>query len=194
MRFLEHGKTKRLKVLLISIIFVILGIIIAVFAGYRHVLDKPETLISLVQDEANIAMHRIRQTATRDGLREWSLEAESGRFVESRQEAILENLSVTFFMENDNEIYLTADQGILRTDTNNIEVRGNVIVRNQSLRLETEKLRYDHGKRAFSSDLPVKIIDNSFKLMADSLVFDLNTNKALLEGNVKGAFSEDFDW
>ena len=71
-----------------------------------------------------------------------------------------------------------------------MEITGNVVVKNESYRIKTENLTYDHKKRIVFTKVPVRIISDSFNFLADFMFFDLNTNKALLEGNVKGTFSE----
>ena len=47
-------------------------------------------------------------------------------------------------------------------------------------------------KRIIFSKVPVNITGNSFELVADSMSLNLNNNKALFEGKVKGTFSEQF--
>jgi len=86
------------------------------------------------------------------------------------------------------KVYLTADEGVLKTDSNDIELTGNVILKNENYRLKTENLCYNHRTRVFSSEVPVKITGAGFDLAADSVSFDLNTNKTVFEGSVKGNF------
>jgi len=105
---------------------------------------------------------------------------------------VLNDLSVTFFLENKQEVYLTANKGILQTDSKDIEITGNVVVTNESSRLFTEKIQYKRGRHLLLSKVPVKIVGNSYKLTADRMSLDLNTNKTVFEGRVEGAFSENF--
>ncbi len=105
---------------------------------------------------------------------------------------VLNDLSVTFFLKNKQEVYLTANRGILKTDSKDIEITGNVIVKNESSKLFTEKIQYKHGLRLLLSKVPVKIVGNSYRLTADRMSLDLNTNKTVFEGRVEGAFSENF--
>ena len=104
----------------------------------------------------------------------------------------MKDLSITYFIENNQEVYLKADQGILNTDTNDIEFSGNVVVRNTEYRLATEKLSYEHKRRLIFTENPVHISGNASKLAADSLTYDLNANQIVLSGNVAAAISRDF--
>jgi LPS export ABC transporter protein LptC len=175
---------------LLLIILAILGLLTAIFADYRRILSKPEKIISLIEEGTSISAGRIRQTATRNGVTEWSLESVSAKYLNEKKQAVFQDLSVTFFLKDSRKVYLTANEGILKTDSNDIEVTGNVVVKNEDYNLKTEKLYYEHEKRIFSSKSPVEIIGSAFDLAADAMFFDLNTNRTVFQGNVKGAFQQ----
>lgn len=185
-------KINKLSTILLIVILLTLGTVIAVFIGYRKVSNAPEILLSSIQDGANLSLGKIRQTATRDGKKEWSLEAGSAHYMESEKKAVLKDLFITYFLEDDRKVYLNADQGILNTDTNDIEFSGNVVIRNEEYRLTTEKLSYEHKRRFIFTQDPVNILGDSAELSADSATFDLAANKIVLTGNVESAISRNF--
>lgn len=190
MLFKKNTKKKRLKIFLVAIILLSLGAISAVFIGYRLILNKEGKFISSLHNKANISISKVYQTATRDGIKEWSLEAKSAYYIDSTKQANLQDVIVTFFLKDEGKVYLTADQGILKTDSKDIEVTGNVLVQNETYRLRTKKLNYKHTKRIIFSKVPVEIVGDSLNLTADSMSFDLNTNRILFEGRIDGNFSE----
>jgi LPS export ABC transporter protein LptC len=186
----KNTNNKKLKFFLVVIIFLSLCVISAVFIGYRLILNKEDKFISSLHSKANISIDQVYQTATRDGIKEWSLEAKSAYYIDATKQANLQDVIVTFFLKDEEKVYLTADQGILKTDSNDIEVTGDVIVRNETYTLKTKKLNYEYTKRIIFSKVPVEIVADSLNLAADSMSFDLNTKKTVLEGNVKGSFNE----
>jgi len=186
----KNQNPRKLKFFLISIIIILLGIIIAVFSVYRSILDEAAGLKSSIQSAAKMSLGKVHHTATRDGVTEWSLDASSAGLLDEKKQLILDDLSVVFYMKDGKKAYLTAAKGFLHTDSNDIEVAGNVVVKSNNYVLKTEKLNYDHTRRILFSTIPVEINSDSERLTADSISFDLNTKKAMLEGNVKGAFSE----
>jgi LPS export ABC transporter protein LptC len=192
MKFIKNMYQKKLKFFLISLIFLTFGVIIIVFLQYRHVLEKNDTLVSIVQSKANISIGKAHQTATRNGRKEWSLDAASADYMAKNNQAIFKDLSVTFYLKDETKVYITANQGILKTDSNDMEIFGNVVVKNNDYKLRCENLYYKHGERIIFSKVPVNITGDSFELVADSMSLNLNTNKALFEGSVKGTFSEHF--
>lgn len=160
------------------------------FAFHRYVLEKPETLLTELGDKAQLSLKKIHQTATRSGITEWSLDADSARYLDEDKQVILQNLSVEFFMDDDTRLLLTADQGTLQTGTNDIEVRKNVHVTKEDLELWTEALHYNHQKRILSSDTAVRILSNGSEVTANTFIYDLNTRQAVLNGDVRGIFRE----
>ena len=192
MKFIKNTYRKKLKFFLISLIFLTFGVILIVFLQYRHVLEKNDISVSIGQSKANISIGKAQQTATRNGRKEWSLEAASADYMDKNSQAIFKDLSVIFYLKDETEVYITANQGILKTDSNDMEIYGNVVVRNKDYKLICDNLYYKHDKRILFSKVPVNITGDSFEIVADSMSLNLNTNKALFEGKVRGTFSEHF--
>lgn len=188
MLFSEKINSKKVKLFLLSTIIITLCLITAVFIGYRRILSKNKNLVLSIQSQASLSINKVHQTATRNGIKEWSLDASSAQYMDSKKQAIFKDLSVTFFLKDESEVYLTADHGILKIDTNDIETSGNVILVNGNYRLKTESLYYEHQNRKIITKVPVQITGNSSHFMADSMSFDLSTKQTLLEGKVEGIF------
>ncbi len=177
---------------MLVVMLVTFGTIAAVFIGYQRVSTAPELLLSSIKDGANLSLGKIRQTATRDGKKEWSLEAGSAHYIENDKKAVLKNLFITYFLKDNREVYLEAEEGILQTDTNDIEFSGNVVIRNEDYQLRTKRLNYEHERRVIFSNDPVQISGEAVELSAKSIKYDLNLNKIILTGNVEAAISRDF--
>ncbi len=185
-------KTKKLSILLLTVILLTVGMIVSVFIGYRQVSNAPELLFTSIKEGANLSLGKIRQTSTRDGKKEWSLEADSANYMEAENKVDLKNLSVIYFLKDNREVYLEADQGILQTDTNDIEFSGNVVIRNEEYQMKTEHLNYEHDRRIIICDESIRILGQGGELTAESAKYDLNADKVVLKGNVVATVSRDF--
>jgi len=177
---------------LLAVILVAIGTIGAVFIGYQRVSTAPELLLSSIKEGANLSLGKIRQTATRDGKKEWSLEADSAIYLENDKKAVLKNLLITYFLKDNHEVHLEAEEGILQTDTNDIEFSGHVVIKNEDYQLKTRRLSYEHGPRVIFSNDPVKISGEAIELSANSIKYDLNNNKIILTGKVEADVARDF--
>ncbi len=186
----KYKKSKKLKIILVAIASIVLSIVIVVYIGYRRLSKAPDMILSTIQDGADMSIGKINQTSTRDGKREWSLEASSARYSQTKKEVILKDLSITFFLDDGSEVNLTAKRGILNTRTNDIEVTGDVVVIREDYELTTQKLNYNHDKRIVFSKVPVLIVGDDAEISADSASLNLNTKKLRLKGNVESSISE----
>jgi LPS export ABC transporter protein LptC len=188
----EYKKPKKIKIFLLATIFIVLGGVIGIYIGFQQDSKVSESIPESVEPDATLSIGKIHQTATRKGKKEWSLEANSARYVDKTSQMVLKDLMVTFFLDDKSEITLAADKGILNTDSNDIEVSGNVVVKNKEYKLLTERLNYAHDKRVLYSTAPVTISGPSAHLAADTISFDLNTKKVTLEGSVETTLDNNF--
>lgn len=67
--------TPKFKLFLAVLILVVLGGTAAIFVGYRGIMNKSDTFVSGIRDSANISIGNVHQTSTRNGVKEWILEA-----------------------------------------------------------------------------------------------------------------------
>ena len=185
----QYLKSKKLKLALLSVILVGVGIVVVVYFAYQRLSDAPELILSTIQEGADMSIGKIHQTATRDGRREWSLEAASAHYMEDKKQVILRDLSVIFYLEDGTEAYLTADSGVLNTVSNDIQVSGNVIIKKDAYQLVTEKLDYKNNERMIYAHLPVLITGEDARVSADSASFDLDAKTVRLKGNVESTLS-----
>jgi LPS export ABC transporter protein LptC len=186
-------RASNLQRILWSIIAIVLCGLIGIFIGYRRLLEERDVFIEGVKDAAIISVEKILQTATRDGIKEWDLEAVSGRYLAGVNQAELEQLQVTFYLANGSTVSLTADAGILHTDTKNMRVEGNVVVISGDYRLTTQSLHYDFDKRQLYTHDAVVITGQKVNLTGDSLVVELDQHRARLAGNVKSMLLASID-
>ncbi|MEW5909114.1 MAG: LPS export ABC transporter periplasmic protein LptC [Thermodesulfobacteriota bacterium] len=187
---LSHlNRSRLIRFALSGIIFLGLAGVVAIFIDYRASNpDKTEALKP--QGKADISLTEIRHTAMKDGKKEWTLTAKSAHLVDRKNKTYVESPSIIFFLDNGEEVLLTARQGVLAVDSNNITVEGDVEIKHKDYVLNAHKLYYIHDKRLIFSKLPVEIRGKIFHLVADRMTHDLNTSRSVFDGNVKGFYHE----
>jgi len=193
MRFIGNNNNKKLRIFLLSIVFILSGVIMVVFIRHRSTGVTSEKISSPIQKKASMFLDNVYQESIRDGIKEWSLNAGSACYVDEKHEVVFQNISVTFFLKDGGEIYLKAKHGILKTDSKNIDVKGNVVVETESYRLTASQLFYDNNNRIIYSKNSVKITENALNLSAASICVDLDTNRIDFEGEVSGVFSATYN-
>ena len=148
----------------------------------------PEELVSISPESKDVSLNRIHHVATRDGVKEWILDAESAEYDKAENKTIFTDVAATFFLKDGTDIQLTSRHGVLLTDTKDMEVSKDVVVRSGPYELETERLFYDHERRSIATDMPIVIRGNGVRVTGKSMLFSLNTERAVLTGAVEAVF------
>lgn len=187
---LPQNRSERIRSALALVIVVTIGLLIVLFIGYRWLRTDPQRLVSTIQQQASMSIGKVHQVSTRNGVREWVLDAESAQVVDEARKLMLEGVSVVYYLSNGDQVTLKADHGNLNTDSSDIEVFDNVVVTYQSYKLETQKLMYAHETRLITCPAQVVLTAETSVLTADSMTFDLNQNRSTFEGNVEVIFHE----
>jgi LPS export ABC transporter protein LptC len=73
-----------------------------------------------------------------------------------------------------------------------MEASGNVVVINKEYKLLTERLNYSNKKRVLYSKAPVKISGPDMLVTADTISFDIDTQKVTMEGSVETTLDDNF--
>ncbi len=177
------------KIFLGLIIFISLGVLAFVFTGHKRLLKDNKPLVSALKKGAAMEICSVSQKATKDGITQWCLNADSASLL-GGEKAVFKKPVVTFFMKDKSKITLKAEQGSVFTKSNDIDVKGDVIMKGMEYELKTQLLSYEHKKRFFYIKSPVKIQGKRFDISADRGTYDLKSGKAVLEGNVKGIIND----
>lgn len=187
----NHAKIRLLLIL------VLIFIIVCLFAIYFYEKFSADTLLIKnikIDSKAALVLSSMHQTSTKNGVKEWTIDATSAKLLKDKNKVIMENVSIVFFMKNLKKIYLSSKHGALDTKTHDMTFTDNVKVRHSGYTLETEILHYEQKRHMIYSTKHVRIKDHDSMIEGDSLKVDLNKNRTILRGNVKGLFSENSDF
>jgi LPS export ABC transporter protein LptC len=144
------------------------------------------TVVSKLSEKTIMSLDHVRQTATRDGMVQWELTADSAELKSGGNTMVLHAPKVDFFLKDGSQVHLTAEKGVLNTKSNDMQVQGKVYVRNDRYTLTTEMLAYQHERNTLQSDQPVRISGEEIDLTAAAMTYDLNTDQAQFSGQVNG--------
>jgi LPS export ABC transporter protein LptC len=162
----------------------------AVFYFYRQTGPAPEQLLEAIPEGASIAIGRVEQTSVRDGVKEWTLEADAVRYDAEGQKAVFENIRVVFFPREGGEVHLRAREGVLHTRLQNMDLKGDIHIQQDDTHMWTEVLHFDNAARRLTGPTAVRITGQGFELAGEAITIELETRRAVLQGAVKGSFSD----
>jgi len=172
----------------------IFGVVLTVFIGYRTGSNPQEMVLSsMLKDDVAISMADVQQTSIKNGVKDWSLNAASAQFLYKKNQVVFDDLDVTFYLDDGGSVKLSAQKGYLNTETQDIQIEGNIVADDGDIKFRTESLDYDHELRILVSAQPVQLFGNSFCLTAASAAYNMATSRAIFEGQVEGTLFDSFN-
>lgn len=162
---------------------------VAIYTSRPNKVSGP-TLAQLqhILPQAKVAMDQFQRSEVKDGKKVWEIEAERGEFSPVSGDAALIKSKLKLFRPNNEVITIISDRAILKLDGTKLKLanlQGNVqIVRNDTLRINTEEAVYNKDEGVVSGNKRVKISQDTGDVTADSFRAKIETSEVLLQGNV----------
>ncbi len=178
----------RLRIILLCAMGLLLVGLAAGLLKYQRLKEEPETALSLLGEKSNVSLDTIHHVATRDGVKEWVLDAQTVQYQAAEKKTILKGVSVTFFLKDGRTVHLTGNDGVLFTNTTDMELSGNIVVQSGSHELKTEKLYYDHKARSVSTNTPVMVEGDGVYLSGNNMKFSFKDQQGAVWGNIRAVF------
>jgi LPS export ABC transporter protein LptC len=149
---------------------------------------SPGAILETVVPEADLALQRIHYTETRDGVRRWTLEADSAKHDVGEGVTRLENIHVAFHPENgaDGDMTMTARQGTVKIEQGELSVQGDVVVRSpEGYTVETDSLQYRETERQISTKDPVRLVSEGMEMTGNGMILNIPAQTFVLLANVE---------
>ena len=158
--------------------------------AYQHLSKERDASVSMLPEGKDVSLNQIHHVATRNGVKEWMLDAESAQYQKAQDKTVFKHISATFFFKDGRSLHLTSCEGVLLTDTRDMEISGDVILRSGPYELNTETLFYDHKNGSISTDRPVVVKGNGIDLAGNGMFFSFSTERASVRGGVEAVFED----
>lgn len=172
------------KLYLLMVILLAVGAVLGVTLtsgrlGRPKVEDKP-----IAPTKADMGLEGIHLTEVKGGKKQWEVKARSAQYFKDRSLAVLTGVEAIIFTKDGRTFSIKGDEAQLSTDTQDIELKGNVVATgSDGSRLTTDHLKYSREGGKISTDARVVMTTPQFRLEGKGLVIDLENEKFyLLEG------------
>jgi LPS export ABC transporter protein LptC len=135
------------------------GAVIAIFVGLKTRSASealPAIAAELTSEDGNLTLKNFEYRDVKQGNSRWSVWADTATYFEERKETELDQVRAVFFLKKGGQVDLAGDKGVLHTDTNNMEIHGNVgVTFGKGYKLTTDRLFYDRDKKLIYTDAQV---------------------------------------
>ncbi len=171
-----YGQTKRNWRFILGGM-IVAGLALVAILTWRTLAPPPTQPVAQLEPAsgADLKLDRMKYTETREGKKEWELEAASVRYFQDKNMVFLENVKATFFGKNQESYVLVAERGKFNAQTKAIEVFDGVkIDSSDGYRMQTRSLEYRAEKRELRTSDPVEMSGPQLHVQGTGLVVDLD--------------------
>jgi LPS export ABC transporter protein LptC len=163
-------------------ILIILGIGMGLV--YRGQVLLPSIPLFLTQ--LDVRADNVLYTNTDGDGRRWILEADTAQYDRASQKALLKQVRVRFYKQDEELLYLTANSGELQVDHNIMTVHGDVVARSapQTI-LRTESLIYQGKTGMVITHDPVDLETTRMHIKGVGMTLDLSSQRMEIHRSVQ---------
>ncbi|MDP6529943.1 MAG: LPS export ABC transporter periplasmic protein LptC [Gemmatimonadota bacterium] len=132
-------------------------------------------------------MRSVRLQNYRVGMTRWVLHADTASVYRDSKKLVARAVTIDFFEEEEHVSKLTADEGTLHQASDDLEVRGDVVMESDDgVVLETDLLLWDHGASRIHTESFVKILREEDVLTGWGLEADPGLDRVEILKDVRG--------
>jgi len=127
---------------------------------------------------ADLKLDRLRYTETREGKKEWELEATTAQYFKEENSVILDQVKATFFGKNGETYILRGEKGKFNTRTKAMEVFGGIeLDSSDGYHLRTKSLKYQAERRELSTSDPIEMNGPRIRVEGIGLIVELDRQR-----------------
>lgn len=148
--------------------------------------DPGKALLKIMSDKVDLQVRNVRYTEVGDSGMKWEVMADTARYQKKENLAFFDKIAVKVILKDGRIFIITGDKGLVRTDTRDMEIEGNVkIVSEKGDQFTTDRLRFRNADQTVETDRPVVMENQSLRVSGIGMVFPLRENKLSLLSQVR---------
>lgn len=181
------------KIIFLVVIITILSVaFLATMIWYMlKPLSEEKGKPALSSAAADLQLKKVKYTETREGVKEWELEAFSVGYFQEEGIVVCEKVKATFFSQSEVSYTLTGVQGKFHTKTKVIEVSGGVkIDSTDGYHLRTSSIKYLAEKKELITEDLVEMEGPRFKVEGQGMIVDIDRQRVKVLNQVRTVFAD----
>lgn len=121
--------------------------------------------ISILGSDADLTIDQMHVVQNKQGEKNWEMWAKTAKVYRKKNLTELETIHIQYYPKNGKPLDITADNGEMETDSRNILLRGNVLIKTSAgYTLHTDSLRFRPKDKRIDTDDKILLEGVSFNL------------------------------
>ncbi|MBN2396818.1 MAG: LPS export ABC transporter periplasmic protein LptC [Deltaproteobacteria bacterium] len=145
-------------------------------------------VLRVLSDEVDLRIKDFHYTEVGDSDLTWEINADTATYMKKDNITLFENVKIRLIFSNGDVYVITGEKGSLHTDTNDMEIRGNVVASSdEGERFETAVLYYTHrgGDGLIHTKDPVRMLRPGTDVRGVGMNLSFKRKKATLLSRVR---------
>lgn len=178
------------RILLAGFIFLLLALLVLVVVNNmrgREVAIVKEFLRS----EDDLAMQQLNYTETHDGIRKWTVQAESASHNLKQESAQLNMLTLTVYNPASSDLTVTSSSGALDLKKRQVLLRGDVVLKAASGEtVYTDELLFIDSEKIVKTEHPVRLVADGYTVSGKGMRFNVTNRNLVLLSQVSAVYNK----
>lgn len=180
---------KRTRLILgVLVILIVVGIVTALFVSSRKLREAEDTAEETTITESgppSIEADRLKYTESEGGKVLYEIESGQAKFFKDEARTEFSDIRVTFIYQEQYEIVVAGNRGVLNTDTKDIVISDNVEIRAATdYVLTTKTLSYNADRNEISTDDVITVTGPKANFSGTGLTFNMDTQELVIVSDI----------
>ena len=148
----------------------------------------------LLRSEDDLAMNQLNYTETRDGVRKWTVQAESASHNLKQESAKLKILTLTVYNPSASDLTVTSSSGEIDLKNRQVLLRGDVVLKAASGEtVYTDELLFIDGEKIVKTESSVRLVADGYSVVGTGMRFDVTNRNLVLLSQVTAVYNKGLD-
>lgn len=180
---------KSFKVAFVLLILIMLFVIGVLLYKNRSMILNGETLHEALNSAAHISLKFPHFIEMNGEVMALEVKADEAYYYKENNLAHLKKPRARLYREDGNNTAIRGDEGIIDTETNNVDMTGNVEIDTvEGYYVETSSAKYENDKMLISTDADVKFTGKGFEIKGKGMTISTDKDILRIHNNVKAVF------
>jgi LPS export ABC transporter protein LptC len=159
-------------------VIILSSLAVVAIMTWRTLAPPTEKNIPVPTTSADLKLDRVHYTETREGVKEWELEATSAQYFKEENTILFDKVKATFFGKEGQAYILVGEKGRFNTTTKAMELFDGIkLESSDGYQMRTRSLKYQAGKREFRTSDAVEIKGPQIRVEGIGLIVDLDRQR-----------------
>ena len=184
---------KGLRIAFVVLVLAVLTVMASIFYKNLNLMTPKEIVKDLLDPAAEFSLQNPHFVETSGDRVVLEVDADKAFYYQGEKKVKLENPKAVFYGAMGKKTLVTARQGLIDSETNDVHLSEDVYLTSpEGYLLKTDSLYYKKEKQLITSESPVELIGDGFKVKGVGLKVKMGREKFTIFKDVEAVFESGF--